>query len=172
MILDVKFLDLNTGFVCAASSNDLELSNAAILRTEDGGATWTEVYRSGRPLELCWKMSFPSSRVGFATVQNNDDSNVSQRVIKTTDSGITWRELPFAEDAEMRELGIGFLTERHGWVGTSKGGYETRDGGRSWRAVDIGQSVNKIRFLRHDRGFTAFAIGTTVMRLDGDQVEA
>ncbi|MEQ1493420.1 MAG: hypothetical protein ABL932_23030, partial [Terricaulis sp.] len=145
----------------------LERSNAAILRTTDGGATWSEVYRSRNLLELCWKMSFPSPRVGYATIQNNDDQHAAQRVVKTIDAGATWRELPLVEDAEIRELGIGFLDERRGWVGTSKGGYETLDGGRTWRSAEFGQSVNTIRSLRNGRRFTAYAIGLNVARTDG-----
>ena len=51
MILDVHFLDEQTGFVAASSSRDVKTANAQILMTRDGGETWTEVYRSKRPTE-------------------------------------------------------------------------------------------------------------------------
>lgn len=71
MILDVKFFDPNTGFVFAATSGDLAQSNALILKTNDGGRTWRQVYRSNRLLnEIIWKASFANGRVGYATVVN------------------------------------------------------------------------------------------------------
>jgi photosystem II stability/assembly factor-like uncharacterized protein len=167
MILDVKFFDAETGFVCAASSDDLEQAHALILRTRDGGATWAPVYRSARPFENCWKMSFPSRRVGYATVQNYSEGYTARLVIKTVDGGQTWRELPLVEDARGQEFGVGFIDENRGWVGTANSGYETRDGGATWTAVAMGRAVNKIRIVRDAAGVTAFAIGQNVLRLDG-----
>lgn len=166
MILDVKFLDANTGFVCAASSGDTAQANAMILRTTDGGETWSPVYRSTRLFENCWKMNFPSRRVGYATVQNYEEGASARVIVKTTDGGATWRELPLVDDARVREFGIGFVDERWGWVGGSTGGFETRDGGASWAPVEMGRAVNKIRIVRQGDVTRAFAIGVNVARLD------
>ncbi len=67
MLLDVHFFNRNEGFLAAASSADVSQSNALILATKDGGKTWKQVYRSQRPFELTWKMSFPSREVGYVT---------------------------------------------------------------------------------------------------------
>lgn len=40
MILDVKFLDANTGFVFAGTSGDVQQLGALILKTRDGGKSW------------------------------------------------------------------------------------------------------------------------------------
>lgn len=166
MILDVKFLTASLGFVCAASSSDLEQANAMILRTTDGGATWAPVYRGARPFENCWKMSFPTRRIGYATVQNYADGETKRVIVKTIDGGATWTEMPLVDDARVREFGIGFLDENRGWVGASTTGFETRDGGRSWAPVDMGRAVNKIRVVRAGGVTRAFAIGVDVRRLD------
>jgi photosystem II stability/assembly factor-like uncharacterized protein len=167
MILDVKFFDAQNGLVCAASLGDTAQANAMILRTSDGGATWTEAYRSARSFENCWKMSFPSRRVGYATVQNYEEGATRRVIVKTEDGGATWRELPLVDDARVRAFGIGFVDESRGWVGTTTSGFETRDGGASWVRVAMGQAVNKIRVLKQGQGFRAFAIGVQVHRLDG-----
>lgn len=167
MILDVKFFDARNGLVCAATPDDLEKANALILRTADGGETWVRVYQSARPFENCWKMSFPSRNVGYATVQNYQEGTTARVVVKTTDGGATWQELPLVSDAKVREFGVGFVTEERGWVGTTTGGFETRDGGRSWAPVAMGAAVNKIRVLKDGARFRAFAIGVEVHRLDG-----
>lgn len=167
MILDVKFFSADEGLVCAASSADLEQANALVLRTRDGGATWATAYRGQRVYENCWKMNFPSRRVGYATVQSYNESDPVRVVIKTIDGGATWRELPMVSDAAAREFGVGFVNEDWGWVGASGSGYETRDGGASWAPVEMGRAVNKIRILRDGPRWRAFAIGVTVHRLDG-----
>lgn len=167
MILDVRFFDADTGLVCAASADTVEASNALILATHDGGATWTQVYRSARPFENCWKMHFPTRAVGYATVQTYQDGAERQVVVKTTDGGASWRELPLVNDAQAREFGVGFVDENRGWVGTASGGFETRDGGASWARVEMGRAVNKIRVVHEGAQFSAFAIGIQVNRLDG-----
>lgn len=139
---------------------------ATILRSIDGGATWTRAYQADRPSENCWKMSFPSRNVGYATVQNYQEGSTKRIVIKSTDGGVSWRELPLIDDARVREFGIGFVDEDHGWVGTTTSGFETRDGGASWTPVAMGLAVNKIRVLHTNRAVRAFAIGVQVHRFD------
>lgn len=167
MILDVKFFDARNGLVCAATSSATEEGQALILRTRDGGATWTKAYQSDRKFENCWKMSFPSRQVGYATVQNYEQGTTKRVVVKTMDGGESWRELPLVDDARVRQFGVGFVDEQHGWVGTTTTGFETRDGGQTWAPVAMGQAVNKIRVLRTGQGFRAFAIGVQVHRFDG-----
>jgi photosystem II stability/assembly factor-like uncharacterized protein len=164
MILDVKFLDSNTGFVFAGSAGDVRESEALILKTRDGGRSWREVYRSGRKLENSWKASFADARTGYATVQTYDPARDSQVVVKTVDGGETWRELPLVRDAKARQFGIGFATPAVGWVGTAVGGFETRDGGASWTPVALAPAANKIRTRAADGTPMVYAIGTEVQR--------
>jgi photosystem II stability/assembly factor-like uncharacterized protein len=169
MILDVFFHNAKVGFVAASSPSDTGEGEAAILRTLDGGATWKTVYRSGRKAENCWKMSWPSAKIGYATVQSYDDDPAKTQhvVIKTTDGGTSWKELPLVNDKTAQEFGIGFADDLHGWVGTRIGGFETRDGGKKWNSVEFGKAVNKIRILpKPGGGKMAMAIGVDVHRLD------
>lgn len=168
MILDVKFFDAMNGVVFGASDSDVQQSHARIIRTQDGGATWKIVYESKRPYEITWKGSFPTAKVGYATVQSYDpDPASTQRyVVKTTDGGRSWKELPLVNDAKVREFGIGFRDERIGWVGTSTSGFQTIDGGKSWAPVEMGRAVNKIRVLPTGTGFVAYAIGVDVYKFE------
>lgn len=168
-ILDVKFFDARVGLVFAGTHADVERSSALILMTRDGGETWREVYRSARPFELTWKASFPTREVGYVTIQSYDpDPSVTQRVVaKTIDGGETWRELPLVDDASVRAFGVGFVDAEVGWVGTSTSGFETRDGGASWRRVELGRAVNKIRVVRSAEEAAAYAIGVEVFKLGG-----
>ncbi len=166
MILDVKFLDPDTGFVFAATNADLAQSNALILKTVDGGRTWREVYRSARTNEIIWKASFATMRIGYATIQNDDPANQQQRIVKTIDGGEHWLELPLVHDQHAEELGIGFVTASHGWVGTAAGGFETLDGGRSWRPSALAKSANKIRVKTADGSPMIYSIGSEVQVYD------
>jgi photosystem II stability/assembly factor-like uncharacterized protein len=162
MILDVKFLDPNTGFVIAASSGDVSQSNSLILKTTDGGRSWREVYRSKRTGEITWKSSFPDTKTGYVSLQNDDEDNAQQRIAKTTDGGEHWVELPLVVDKTATELGIGFVTPDHGWVGTMAGSFETKDGGKSWTPSSLAKSANKIRIITADGTPMVYAIGSEV----------
>jgi photosystem II stability/assembly factor-like uncharacterized protein/pimeloyl-ACP methyl ester carboxylesterase len=167
MLFDIKMFDKNNGFVCAASDEDMEKSNALILKTSDGGKTWKKVYQSNRPFEGTWKASFPTKQVGYVTIQSyNPDPNVKQqRIAKTTDGGETWNEINLVEDAGAREFGIGFIDENHGFVGTMNTGYETIDGGKTWGKVNLGMACNKIRIYKDANGKTyGYAIGVDVLK--------
>jgi len=168
MLFDIKMFDKNNGFACAASDEDLEKSNAVILKTSDGGKSWKKVYQSERPFECTWKASFPTKEVGYVTIQSyNPDPNVKQqRIAKTTDGGNSWQEINLVEDAGAREFGIGFIDENHGFVGTMNSGYETKDGGLTWAPVNLGKACNKIRIYKDANGkIYGYAIGVDVFKL-------
>jgi photosystem II stability/assembly factor-like uncharacterized protein len=162
MILDVKFLDPNTGFVFAATSGDVAQSHGLILKTMDGGRTWRNVYQSTRLSELIWKASFADNRVAYATVQNDDAANAQQKIVKTVDGGEHWTELPLVVNKDAEELGIGFVSEDTGWVGTAAGGFETHDGGKTWSLSKLAAKANKIRVRTADGTPMIYAIGSEV----------
>lgn len=178
MILDVKFLDPSVGFVFAGSDPDVSKSHGLIVKTSDGGRTWKTVYESTRPYELVWKAAFPSRQIGYASLQNYTGeiaaetpdavTVVPQRyVVKTDDGGEHWREVLVVASAEVQEFGIGFVDDAHGWLGVSKGGYETVDGGATWTAVPtMPLYTNKIRVVPDGTGVHIWAIGKDVRHLD------
>jgi photosystem II stability/assembly factor-like uncharacterized protein len=167
MILDVKFVDERTGFICGASSSNPRESNAVILKTSDGGATWRRVFVGTRAWEITWKTAWPTRRTGYVTLQSYDpDKAVSKRyVARTTDGGETWTELPVIDSHPWRAFGIAFLDERTGWIGGSTTGVQTRDGGLTWAPVEMGKAVNKIRVVRRPAGTEVYAIGTELSRM-------
>jgi len=167
MLFDIKMFDKNNGIVCASSDEQIEQSNAVILKTADGGKTWEKVYQSARPFETTWKASFPTEKIGYVTIQsyNNDPTVKQQRIAKTIDGGNTWQEINLVEDAAAREFGIGFIDQNHGFVGTMNSGYETKDGGKTWMPVNLGKACNKIRIYKDSEGKSyGYAIGVDVMK--------
>ncbi|TAE06751.1 MAG: hypothetical protein EAZ95_18925 [Bacteroidetes bacterium] len=166
MLFDIKMFDKNEGFACSASNEDIAQSNALILHTQDAGKTWKKVYQSSRPYETTWKVSFPTRKIGYVSIQSyNPDTNVKQqRIAKTTNGGKTWEELPVCEDAQARQFGIGFIDEKHGYLGTMNSGYKTTDGGKTWEKTDTGRACNKIRFYQEGKQIYGYAIGVSVLK--------
>ena len=145
------------------------LDHRVVLRTADGGQTWSAVHEGRRPFELTWKMSWPSEQVGYVTVQSYDPAASASRryVAKSTDGGLTWTERLLVDDARVREFGVGFVDEQFGWVGAAPHGFETRDGGDTWTPAAMGAAVNKIRVVPGRQGGCAvFAIGVELHRRD------
>ncbi len=169
MILDIHFVSEQVGFIAGAASADVQASSAVILRTVDGGRSWSRVHEGTRPWELTWKMAWPTASVGYVTVQSyNPDTTASQRFfLKSTDGGLTWSEHRLVDNAAVREFGIGFVDEAHGWIGAAPHGFETRDGGQTWTAAAMGNAVNKIRVVpKAGGGHAVIAIGVELHRLD------
>lgn len=166
MLFDIDMFNEKEGIACSADNADLTQSHALILRTTNGGKTWKKVYTSKRNYETTWKVHFSSKDTGYATIQSyNPDPTINQQhIIKTTDGGKTWLELPLVQDSKARPFGIGFIDNLHGFVGTMNVGYETRDGGNTWHAVDMGKACNKIRFYQFTPNkIKGVAIGVDVL---------
>ncbi len=163
MLVDSHFADEKVGIITGASSLD-SISKCSILRTEDGGESWSTAFTSKATGELCWKLSFPSANVGYAAVLTYQ--NTPSSFIKTVDGGKTWEELPFVEGS-YAALGVGFITEDIGWIGgesAKKPTYRTKDGGKTWEAdPSLGPFINRFRFTGNRTGY---AIGSTIYRLD------
>lgn len=88
-------------------------------------------------------------------------------VAKSVDGGLTWRELPLADNAAVRAFGVGFVDEARGWIGAVPGGFETTDGGASWTPIAMGTAVNKVRIVpKPGGGHAVFGIGVELHRLD------
>jgi photosystem II stability/assembly factor-like uncharacterized protein len=169
MILDIHFVDANVGFIAGASEAEEDKAHARILKTTDGGKTWRAVFDSDRAGDNNWKLAFPSATVGYATIISYQAPEGEARgyVVRTVDGGEHWERMTVTNDAQWVPYGINFLDENHGWVGGSTGGFETRDGGRSWVRTRMGLSTNRIRFVKRPDGrVSAFAIGLGLYRLD------
>lgn len=162
MLIDARFTTPEKGIIVGGDALSPAGSHTVILSTEDGGATWSERYRSTQTGELAWKISFPSEEVGYVSVLRQGTGAV---VLKTTDGGETWARLPLTV-APYAAKGIGFITEDIGWVGgegPSLPVYRTADGGATWQEdASLGPYLNRFRFVDP---WTAYAIGQSIHKL-------
>ena len=70
------------------------------------------------------------------------------------------------EDAKVQEFGIGFVDERHGWVGAMPHGSRRSTAARPGsRSPTMPKATNKIRVVRDAAGADVWAIGLDVRHL-------
>jgi photosystem II stability/assembly factor-like uncharacterized protein len=116
-------------------------SYIALLRTRDGGATWTA---SAVPAEDgAERVFFTSEQTGFVRVGNG-------KLYRTDDGGDSWRALPASAPRK-----ILFADPEVGWSMRYRSMMFTANGGRSWSTREIGfpTMVNAFSLPRRDRGY-------------------
>jgi len=165
MVIDAHFTSITEGVVAGMNA---AATACAILRTTDGGATYNPVFTSKTQGSLCWKLSFPSTQVGYAAVQ--DTAGGPGTFAKTTDGGATWQELPLpalpTAGAGYSAIGVGFISDDVGWMAAEDPTlpvYRTFDGGMTWDVDPALKSpLNRFRFVD---AHTAYAVGAAVWKL-------
>jgi photosystem II stability/assembly factor-like uncharacterized protein len=139
--------------------------NNFVLKTTDGGVTWSGRYAEGVTFD--YPPCFADSSVGYA-ILNEDGQG---RVLKTTDGGVTWQEI--YRDPYVTELqDIRFLDANHGFV---VGQHSERGlaGVLHWYAYMLSTSDGGSTWARHElpprsqfQQKIVFAGNTAVLDLD------
>src|SRR5690242_11751933 len=113
----------------------------ALLRTRDGGATWTVTAVPAD--DKAERVFFTSEQTGFVRVGNG-------KLYRTDDGGDTWRALPATAPRE-----ILFADPEVGWSMSYRSMLFTTNGGRSWstREIPFPAMVNAFSLPRRDRGY-------------------
>lgn len=150
-LVEVLFVDELLGY--ASGKNN---TGGIVLKTVDGGANWTEIYNSHTPGDYVWKLQLLENNTHiYGSIQ----SNVTGRLIKSTDEGQTWETKPFVDKAVQA---VGFISPDHGWMGGHQSGfYETKDGGDTWTSLGIGSKLNRIFVISPN---LAYASGTSLYK--------
>lgn len=153
-LVEINFIDENIGF---ASGNNA--TGGVILKTTDGGITWTQLLNTGTNGDYVWKLQFLNSNNNILFGSIEAASPNPGRLAKSIDGGLTWT-LTNAPETEVQA--VGFLDENHGWMGGHNTGfYETLNGGVTWTNTGVGSNLNRIFFV----GNTAYASGTTIYKM-------
>ncbi len=143
-ILELFFLNDQKGF-CVGEAG-------LIMLTEDGGTTWVKK-ETGLFRYFC-SIQFPTPQIGYISARGYNWS-----ILKTTDGGNTWNEIPIQPIQNTSNLeGICFTDENTGYLG---GWYisafiSTNDGGQSWAEMpnDDQKQVYSIDFPDAQHGYT------------------
>jgi photosystem II stability/assembly factor-like uncharacterized protein len=127
-------------------------SGGFIIRTTDGGDTWSVV--SSGSTDRLHRVSFVGD-TGWAV-------GLSSVILKSTDAGLTWTPQDAGVTTHFRS--VHFIDENVGWVAASPWGtpemdgyvLKTTDGGDSWQ-VQLTEPSNAVCFVDADSGLA----GTT-----------
>lgn len=159
-LIDVYFFTPDSGFIVGLTHTTHDSSSGIILFTSDGGNSWSEVHRSTRKGEWCWKIVWPSRTTGYVSLQRNSKTPIY--FLKTTNGGANWEEKLFSNNYYFVQ-GIGFINDSLGWIGgySSQPMYQTTDGGETWKPLGLGRRINRFRVINNS---LVFAFGDSIYK--------
>ncbi|MCL5128934.1 YCF48-related protein [Algibacter sp. L4_22] len=139
------FLNANTGWI---ARND-----GAILKTIDGGTTWSVQATNTRVADIF----FISETKGWAAGDLN--------VYYTTNGGDTWTKVQAGSTIGSESIySVYFISETHGWASGLNYIYRTTDGGLTWlKVLPSGFSFNDIYFTSETVGY-AVGSGNKILK--------
>jgi len=86
-VTSVSFADADHGWLLLSTAT--VASGAEVLRTTDGGATWTNLGAPARGNDLAYGVHFTDSQVGWL-----DSLSARPYAYKSADGGTTWQQVP------------------------------------------------------------------------------
>ena len=183
-LIDVYFQDEMVGVAVGGSCSSLD-GDAVVLRTEDGGSSWTKVFQSQRDPSISgewgWKISFPTPLIGYVSVEYRSNPNSNDaKVLKTTDGGKTWHELAVrGSKSNLGLQGIGFISPEVCWASGRGVTSVTLDGGETWEQLvhlssqnpngQLDGAMNRF-FMVNDT--LAYGVGSRLYELSGFGAQA
>ncbi len=128
-----------------------------IVKTTDGGDTWTQIWPASGSIDGLQGIWFVSDLVGFAAGWNN-------YFIKTTDGGASWTPINTGADV-WYYVDVEFWDSNNGVAAasmnnTAQAVFITDDGGDTWVPATSGVETNEIMGLSYADANTIFAVGT------------
>ena len=152
------FVNENVGFVGGIRESE----GSVILKTTDGGDTWTEVFTSTGGSAYAWKFFQVNALTIYASIESWFAPGTF--IAKSIDGGDTWQQYLVSSVATLDIQGIGFENELHGWVGPRNSPlFETIDGGLTWNQGTGPNNINS--FFRTAAG-TLYASGSYIYKYD------
>lgn len=141
-------------FYFTDNNNGFAVRDSLIMRSTNGGVTWSNVY-SGSSIKFL-DVQFPTSNVGYAVgIDTTMFGNFGYQtaVAKTTDGGATWSLVTYVpEEIEYFKKVVYFKSIDTGYVCTFMGTYKTTNGGSTW-TLDVNAPRQNIRFLNANFGY-------------------
>lgn len=166
---DYTFLSATVGVVSTDNK---------ILRTQDAGRTWKEVFACVTKAEVEGLMRnaecsfssfyFPSQKVGYAIGQSRQVNTAF--VAKTEDGGANWKVWAALPGESGKDASVVFTDENAGFVRAERGNFfATIDGGQTWRGITgtVGSGAPEIKFADREAGWAISTYGNFNYTVDG-----
>lgn len=145
-----NYANLKSVYFLNASIGFISTSNALILKTTNGGSSWTQVY-SGVPAISFNDFHFIDNNIGYACGSHG-------WIIKTTDAGQTWDYL--SSSVLVHLLEIEFVSDTKGFILTASSEFllETIDAGATWQTKSFSPALEisymcDLQFVNDSTGF-------------------
>ncbi|MCU0467800.1 MAG: YCF48-related protein [Arcicella sp.] len=160
-VRDIFFLNANEGWALGDYST--------LIKTIDGGNTWTDVNLGLSGGYFNNSIFFIDSKTGWIVGD-------SDYVYRTTDGGKTWSKVKVIAEPYINNYGyinyknIVFQDNKKGWIVCSNGILlNTIDGGITWNKQDLGlqETLYNIVFIDELTGFVVGSSGTYMNTIDG-----
>ena len=153
---DIAVIDVNTACIAAGS---------AILRTSDGGKTWTSqsILGSFNSPTYIYSVDFPTPQIGWLV-------GTSGFIAKSVDGGLNWTTQVLASSYSFYD--VKFVDKNHGLIAGADGVIlRTSDGGVSWSPVNSGtqNALYQIDVLEAANVWAAGSNGTMLHSLNGGE---
>lgn len=177
-VVSLFFLDARSGWAAGDSpvEGDLDARRRLLLRTVDGGRTWSEL-RPSAGADLAFNdLFFVGPAEGWAAA-GNVVTREEDALFHTTDGGLSWERVATGTPQYLRA--VHFADARTGWVvgltiddvteelGPSRI-LATTDGGRTWAAqLTVDRSFFDVCFVDASRGWAVGERATIYATTDG-----
>ncbi|MDP3148856.1 MAG: YCF48-related protein [Ignavibacteria bacterium] len=130
--------------------------NGAVMKSTDGGSTWTKLLAPKNP-GVVGETTNPLSSISFIN-ENTGWIVGDYSIFKTIDGGNTWQLQSLGINRDMNA--IFFVDENIGYVGGNNGElYKTTNGGANWTKQDLGTGVGTISSIYFINATTGWIAG-------------
>ncbi len=153
-LVDIYFKDENIGFAAGQSPQGTGLKGV-LIRTVDGGNTWSTLAISNGNDQRIWKIQELDKDVMYASVEAFTST---PEYFKSSDGGLTWQLNSVTSAGVSGTIqGVGFLSENVGWVGGfGEFFYETTNQGQTWEYKStVGSSYNRFQRINDTLMYTS-----------------
>ena len=154
--------DLNDIHVFSSDSAIAVGGNGTILKTIDGGTSWTLIQSGTKAIlrSIC----FINNNTGWAV----GDSGI---VLKTTDSGENWKRYSVGDPLYNMLLSVHFIDNNYGWaVGGAGKIFKTTNGGTNWVMSSFsGNLMTDVFFSDSSNGWICGTFGTILKTTNGGE---
>jgi photosystem II stability/assembly factor-like uncharacterized protein len=130
---------LNKDQIIAMSSGDGSEGKALIIKTLDGGKTWTEILKKTEKGVFFDTIKFKNAKVGFIL---GDPIDQQPYILKTSDGGKTWFRIENLPDILVGEASFAAsnsclsIFEKNVWFNTQNRVFHSKNLGKTWEVIE------------------------------------
>ncbi len=151
----LQFPDAQHGFAIGSKASG-DVFGPAVYRTEDSGASWTDVTPAGSGMPS--DVSFSDAEHGWLGQWGGNPFFPSGSLLVTSDAGASWQSVALPSGVVPTQVAL--VDPLRGYVGDLKGRvWSTTDGGAHWHRSDLARagmlysSVGSLRFTDAQHGW-------------------